>query len=76
MYSIDAFKYDLDQCHAEITFDMADGHYFISDSMGKGILIYGPNNDNERVSTSDEVLDNLIVVGRTMREVIHLIDPD
>lgn len=75
MYSIKDFKYDLDVCHAEITFDMADGHYFISDSVGAGILIFGPRND-EYVRTSDDVLDKLIVDGKPMREVIHLIDPD
>lgn len=75
MYSVSDFKYDLDVCHTEITFDMPDGHYFISDSMGTGILIFGPNND-EYVRTSEDVLDKLIVDGKPMREVIHLIDPD
>ena len=76
MYSVDEFKQDLDVCHSEITFDMPDGHYFISDSMGPGgILIVGPAND-ERVQTSDEVLDKLIVCGKPMRSMIHLIEPD
>lgn len=76
MYSVSEFKHDLDECHAEITFDMNDGHYFISDSMGSnGILIVGPNN-NERVSTSDEVLDKLIVEGKPMRHMINHIEPD
>lgn len=76
MYDIDTFKHDLDVCHTEITFDMDDGNYFISDSMGTGILIFGPHNDNERVQTSDEVLDKLIVSGKPMREVIHMIVPN
>lgn len=76
MYTIDAFKEDIDVNHMEITFDMDDGHYFISDSMGPGgILIFGPRN-NERVPTSDDVLDRLLVSGKPMRNMIHLIDPN
>lgn len=74
-YSIKEFKYDLDVCHMEITFDIPDGNYFISDSMGDGILIYGPNND-EHVQTSDDALDTLLVMGKPMREMIQSIDPD
>lgn len=76
MYSISDFKDDLDVNHMEITFDMNDGHYFISDSMGSdGILIFGPHN-NERVATSDDVLDKLLVDGKPMRKMIHMITPD
>lgn len=76
MYSIDEFKNDLDINHMEITFDMSDGHYFISDSMGPGgILIRGPMN-NERVSTSDDVLDKLLVEGKPMRYMLNTINPD
>ena len=76
MYRIDEFKDALDRCHMEITFDMPDGSYFISDSMGPGgILISGPNNE-ERVQTSDEVLDKLLVMGKPMREMMDQIDPN
>lgn len=75
MYNIKDFKADLDVRHMEITFDMPDGHYFISDSLGDGVLIYGPNND-ERVQTSDDALDKLLVMGRPMREMMQAIDPD
>ena len=75
MYSIRDFKRDLDVCHMEITFDMPDGHYFFSDSLGDGVLIYGPQND-ERVQTSDDALDKLLVMGKPMREMMQAIDPD
>ena len=39
-------------------------------------LFLGPSNDNEYVQISDDVLDKLIVVGKTMREVMHMIAPD
>lgn len=80
MYSAEALRKEINYYHTEIEFDYAGAHYFISDNNSKErgaephILICGPQND-EYVWNVDEVLDKLIVDGKPLREVIHMIDP-